>query len=99
MSPASPQGTRRTREENEMRNFLKTSKRGKTLVALRKAATLRMWMKHLVGTFQHAAGQLTGNRRMQARGAALQGKGRLQSSMGWARQKIQQALSHVRGAS
>jgi uncharacterized protein YjbJ (UPF0337 family) len=82
-----------------MRNFFKTSKRGKTLWAQRKAVTVGLWMKHLVGTFQHKAGQLTGNRRMQARGAALQGKGRLQSSIGWARQKIQHALSHVRGAS
>lgn len=82
-----------------MRNFLKPGKRGKTTWALKKADALRMWTKHLVGTFQHKAGQLTGNRRMQARGAALQGKGRLQSSVGWARQKIQHALSHVRGAS
>src|SRR5690348_16234143 len=86
------------REGNAMRNFFRTSKRRKSLGAQGKADTLKGRVNTLVGKIQHKAGQLTGNRRMRARGAALQMKGSLQSGMGRAKQKIQNVLSNVRGS-
>ena len=82
-----------------MKNNLKDDKRGSSLEAQGKADAWRGRINRLLGTIQHRAGQLTGSRQMQARGAALRGKGSLQSRLGWAKQKIHAALSRVRGAS
>ena len=81
-----------------MDNVLKPGKRGTSLGDQGKADSQRGRMNHLLGTIQHRAGQLTGNRQMQARGAALRRKGTLQARLGWAKQKIHAALSRARGA-
>ena len=98
MVPA-PRNTGKTRKGNEMNNVFKAGKRSTPLGAQGKADSLRGRMNHLLGTIQHRAGRLTGNRQMQARGAALRRKGTLQARLGWAKQKIHTALSRVRGVS
>jgi uncharacterized protein YjbJ (UPF0337 family) len=80
-----------------MRISFKNNRRRENLGRQGRSDALRGRVTRMLGKIQHKAGQLTGNRKMRARGTALQMKGSWQSRIGRAKQKIQNALSHVRG--
>ncbi len=49
-------------------------------------------MKEAGGTVESKAGQMTGNREMEAKGKAKQVEGKVQSTVGKGEQKVDQAL-------
>ena len=72
------------------------NRRKKNLGSQGRSDTFKGRVNKMIGKMQHKTGQLIGHRKLRARGTALQWKGSLQSGLGRAKQKIHNALSHVR---
>jgi len=79
-----------------MRIKVWNNKRGKNWSIRGRVDTIKGRAKKMIGTLQYKAGRLIGSKKMRARGTALQRKGSLQSGLSRAKQKIHNALSHVR---
>jgi uncharacterized protein YjbJ (UPF0337 family) len=78
------------------KNSVKSNRRRANLDSQGRADTVRGRVNRLIGKLQYQAGQLTGNRKLRARGTALHIKGSWQFGLGRAKQKLHQALNHVR---